>query len=182
MWDVRRGQWLQKEQRRLSQVSSNRLSLISPICARMLQATFVRRFPSTQVLFALSKSSRCDDSGISRSTTQIAIASALIGVPLLAVFWWFFAARSLFVAGEEELQNTARQHQGHNSSASICLRSIQESWFYNRVMGWFYNRVMAPTLVPARAKVVKMVPWLIKNNPKQYVKIIVSFFQESTAR
>ena len=144
----------------------------------MLQATFSRRFPSTEVLCTPSKPSRCDDSGTSRSTIQIAVVTALIGAPILLVFWWFFAARSLFVAGEEELQDAARQGQGHESSASICLRSIRLS----ARESWFCASVLLPVIVPARAKVDEMVDWLIKNNPKQYVKIIVSFFQESTAR
>jgi hypothetical protein len=111
---------------------------------------------------------------MSSSTTHIAVFTALIGGPIFLVFWWFFAARSLFVAGKEELEDPARQGQGHESSAFIYLRGISESWFC--------ATVLASVIVPARAKVVEMVDFLIKNNPKQYVKIIVSFYQESTAR
>jgi len=108
-----------------------------------------------------------------------AIITGMIGVPLFLVFWYAFALRSLLTRGPEE-NDEVNEHSRVSAAWQKCKAEV--SFCLGRVSELpIYTRTLAPLVGPTKEFFTKVHAFVIKHNPKNYIKIIVSFFQVSAS-
>ena len=120
----------------------------------------------------------CDASGTKQSTTEIAIWTGLLGVPIFLTFWYFFALRPLVTRGPDEQE----EERPEKTSEAWNMLKARLFFYAGRVSEHpIWRRTMAPVIGPAQALMSNCIAYVVRNNPKDYIKIIVSFYQVSTA-
>ena len=94
------------------------------------------------------------------------------------MYRYFFALRPLITSGPDE------EKEGRPENASKTWNSCKTRVFFcmGRVSEHpIWRKMMVPVIRPARALMSNSITYLVRNNPKDYIKIIVSFYQVSTA-
>ena len=121
---------------------------------------------------------KCDHSDTRRSTVEMAAWTGVIGVPIFMTVWYFFALRPLVTAGPDEEQSEKDPrgndtYARYKARAYFCMGRVSEHPIY--------QRTLAPALAPVKSLSLSCVKYVVRHNPKDYIKIIVSFYQVSTA-
>jgi hypothetical protein len=121
---------------------------------------------------------RCNAKGVQQSTTAIAVWTGLLGVPIFLTFWYFFALWPLLNRGpgeEEDCQpeKTSEVWGRFKARLFFCAGRVSEHPIW--------RKTMAPVIGPAQALMSNCIAYVVRNNTKDYIKIIVSFYQVSTA-
>ena len=107
---------------------------------------------------------KCDTSGASQSTSEIAVWTGIMGVPIFLTFWYFFALRPLVTRGVDEdeeqdrPENASPAWNGFKARLFFCLGRASEHPI------WL--KTMAPVIGRTRALISNCIAYVIKNNPK----------------
>ena len=100
-------------------------------------------------------------------------------MPVFLSFWYFFALRPLVTRGPDEEEE---EHRPETTSPAYNRLKARVFFCLGRVSELpVWQKAMAPVIGSARTLMADVVKYVIKYNLKQYVKIIVSFYQVSTS-
>ena len=108
---------------------------------------------------------QCNANSAKQTTTEIAVWTALLGVPIFLTFWYFFALRPLVTRGPDE------QEEERPEKTSEAWNMFKARIFFcaGRVSEYpIWRKTMAPVIGPARALISNCVAYVVKNNPKVF--------------
>ena len=107
---------------------------------------------------------RCDEHGTKQSTTEIAVWTGVMGVPIFLTFWYFFALRPLVTRGVDEEEEEDRPE---DSSAAWSRFKARMFFCLGRASEHpIWLKTMAPVIGPAQTLIFNCVAYVVKNNPK----------------
>ena len=120
---------------------------------------------------------QCEAGATRRSTAEIAVWTAIMGVPIFVVVWYFFALRPLVSGPEEE---TASRPERTSMWGRVQARLY--SWLGRVHEHRMWRKTVAWVEGPAQALASKVTTHFVNNKYlHNYTKIIISFYQVATA-
>ena len=117
-------------------------------------------------------------------TTQVAVLTGAIGIPCFLVVWYFSAVQPLLTEDDDDAdhEDDARNRKQVSQSGRLARYKAKIFFFYGRISELpIFAKFFAPLSDMMQALFLNVAKWWVKNDPKNYVKIIVSFYQVSAS-
>ena len=117
-------------------------------------------------------------------TTQIAVLTGAIGIPCFLILWYFSALQPLLKEDDDNSddEDDAGNRKQVPQSGSLARYKAKVMFCYGRISELpIFAKFFAPLTDMIQALFLTVAKWWVKHDPKNYVKIIVSFYQVSAS-
>ena len=121
---------------------------------------------------------KCTDESMKKSVTAIAVWTGLLGLPLLLTLFYWSSLRPL-ISDDPCEPNTSQRRPRAKAWLYFCVGRLSETPIWKEVAPLI--AVLDRCKERCKERCTKFATFLVRHNPKDYIKIVVSFYQVSTA-